>query len=69
MLMLSRRIGERIYIGENIRVTFHRHKGDKKVVIGVECPDEIQVWREEIMESIPPYFKKIDAEKQHASQM
>jgi carbon storage regulator len=68
MLVLSRKEGERIYIGDNIRVTVVENRGNK-IRIGIECPQEIPIQREEIMESIPPYFKKIDAEKQHANQM
>lgn len=63
MLMLSRRIGERIYIGDTIRITVSRFKGENKVVIGIDAPEDMQVWREELMESIPPFFKELDGKK------
>lgn len=68
MLMLSRKIGERIYIGENVRITVSRFKGENKVVIGVECPDDVKVMREEIMGYVPQYFIDRDA-KRHASKV
>lgn len=58
MLVLSRRIGERICIGENVVVTVVRIHGDK-VRIGVEAPSDVPVHREEVfrrlhMPSVPP---------------
>ena len=45
MLVLSRKIGERIKIGENIVVTVLKTKG-KTVKLGIEAPKEIPVRRE-----------------------
>ena len=47
MLVLSRKIGERILIGENISVTVVRIAGGA-VRIGVEAPPELSVIREEL---------------------
>jgi carbon storage regulator len=47
MLVLSRKIGERILIGENISVTVVRIAGGA-VRIGVEAPPELPVIREEL---------------------
>lgn len=60
MLVLARRAGERIYIGDNIRITFVGFKGEYKIRLGIECPDEIKVWREELANK-PQYFKDRDA--------
>jgi carbon storage regulator len=47
MLVLSRKVGERILIGENISVTVVRIAGGA-VRIGVEAPTELPVIREEL---------------------
>jgi carbon storage regulator len=47
MLVLSRKVGERILIGENIAVTVVRI-GQGGVRIGVDAPSEMVVVREEL---------------------
>lgn len=47
MLVLSRKLGESIIIGDGIRVTVVRIAGDK-VRIGVEAPPDVRVDREEV---------------------
>lgn len=47
MLILTRRGGESLYIGEDIRLTILGVKGNQ-VRIGVDAPKSIQVHREEI---------------------
>ena len=47
MLILSRRIGERIIVGKDIEIVVSRIKGDR-VSIGVEAPKHIPVSREEL---------------------
>ncbi len=47
MLVLSRKVGERIWIGENIAVTVVRITGGG-VRLGIEAPDELSVVREEL---------------------
>ena len=49
MLVLSRRIGERIYIGDQVVVTIVAIRG-ANARIGVEAPRQIPVHREEIRE-------------------
>jgi carbon storage regulator len=49
VLVLSRRVGESLTIGENIKVMVTRIKGDK-VRIGIEAPREIPVRRDELKE-------------------
>jgi carbon storage regulator len=51
MLILTRRIGERLVIGTDVTVTVMGFKGDQ-VRIGVNAPKEVTVHREEIFEQI-----------------
>ena len=47
MLVLSRKIGERIWIGDKISVTVVRVAGGG-VRLGIEAPDDLPVVREEL---------------------
>ena len=47
MLVLSRKVGERIWIGDSIAVTVVRITGGG-VRLGIEAPDELSVVREEL---------------------
>jgi carbon storage regulator len=47
MLVLSRKVGERILIGENIAVTVVRI-GQGGVRIGIDAPNDMNVVREEL---------------------
>lgn len=49
MLVLSRREGERIRLGDSIVVTVVRLAGDR-VRLGIEAPAEVIVLREELKE-------------------
>jgi carbon storage regulator len=51
MLILTRRSGERITIGDQIRVTVLEVKG-KQVRLGIEAPADTRVHREEIFQRI-----------------
>jgi carbon storage regulator len=49
MLVLSRKQGERIIIGDNIVITVVSLEYGK-VRLGIEAPREIEVWREEMLD-------------------
>jgi len=51
MLVLSRKVGERILIGDNISITVVRIAGGG-VRIGVEAPSEMPVIRQELKEQL-----------------
>lgn len=52
MLVLSRKLGEKIYIGENICITVvDIDRG--KVRIGIEAPREVPVFRQELLPEKP----------------
>jgi carbon storage regulator len=48
VLVLSRKLGEKIYVGDNICLTVvDIDRG--KVRIGIECPKEIPIYRQELL--------------------
>lgn len=51
MLILTRRVGERLMIGDDIQVTVLGVKGNQ-VRIGVHAPADVSVHREEIYERV-----------------
>ena len=59
MLILSRRVGEKLIIGNDVVVTVLEVKGNQ-VRIGINAPKDVPVHREEI-------YQRIQAEKQKCS--
>lgn len=51
MLILSRKMNQKIKIGEEITVTIIEIRGDQ-VKIGVEAPKNVKVFRQEIFSAI-----------------
>ncbi|GAB4366795.1 MAG: carbon storage regulator CsrA [Calditrichia bacterium] len=51
MLVLTRRLGESINIGDNIKITVVDIDG-KQVKVGIEAPRDISIFREEVFERI-----------------
>lgn len=49
MLVLSRKVGERLVIGENITVVISRVAGNR-VTIGIEAPPDVRIMRGELDE-------------------
>ncbi|MGE5152388.1 MAG: carbon storage regulator CsrA [Bdellovibrio bacteriovorus] len=62
MLILTRRVGETLMIGDEVTVTVLGVKGNQ-VRIGVNAPRDVAVHREEIYERI----KREQAEASHGS--
>jgi len=55
MLILTRRIGESIVIGDNVKVTVLGTKGNE-VRIGIDAPKDVSVHRQEV-------YQRVQAEK------
>ena len=51
MLLLTRGVGDKLSIGDNVTITVLGFKG-KQIRIGIDAPPEIQVHREEIFRRI-----------------
>lgn len=51
MLVLTRKMGESITIGDDIRITVIAVKG-QQVKIGIDAPTDTKVYREEIYASV-----------------
>jgi carbon storage regulator len=51
MLILTRRVGEKLIIGENVTVTVLGVKGNQ-IRIGIDAPRDVQVNREEVYQRI-----------------
>jgi carbon storage regulator len=51
MLILTRKPGESIYIGDGIKVTIVEVKGSQ-IRLGIDAPSSVRIYREEIYEQI-----------------
>ncbi|RMG42973.1 MAG: carbon storage regulator [Candidatus Dadabacteria bacterium] len=47
MLILTRKPGESVYIGDSVKVTIVEIKGHQ-IRVGIEAPKELRIYREEI---------------------
>ena len=51
MLVLTRKPGEALYIGDNVKVTLQGIRGNQ-VRLGIEAPPSVKIYREEIYAQI-----------------
>ncbi len=65
MLILSRKINEKIKIGEDITLTIIEVRGEQ-VKVGVEAPKDVKVFRQEVFNAIQSE-NKAAAESQNLS--
>ena len=65
MLILTRKLGESITIGDDIKITVLDCQG-KQVKLGIIAPKDIKVHREEIFEKIQEENKKAATVSKHA---
>ncbi len=47
MLILGRKVGQRLVLGNGVVVTVAAIRG-KQVRLGIEAPEDVAVWREEV---------------------
>ena len=47
MLVLSRKVGEEILVGDHVRIVVHRIAGNR-VTIGVTAPQQVRILRSEL---------------------
>ncbi len=62
MLVLTRKTGESITIGNEIKIVVHEIKG-KQVQLGITAPPNVRIYREEIYERIKEENKKAANQK------
>lgn len=60
MLILSRKVDEKIKIGSDITLTVIEIKGDQ-VKVGVEAPKDVKVFRQEVFNAIQSQNKEAAA--------
>jgi len=51
MLVLTRKVGDAITIGDRIRIKVVEVKGSQ-IRLGIEAPDDLRIYREEIYEKV-----------------
>ena len=61
MLILTRKLGESVYIGDDIKITLMEIKGNQ-VRVGVQAPSSVRIYREEIYLQILEENKRAAAE-------
>ena len=59
MLVLSRKVGERIQIGDNITVVINRVAGNR-VTIGIEAPSDMRIVRSELQPTASDEFAPVE---------
>ncbi len=66
MLILTRKPGESIFIGDQIKVTIVEIKGSQ-IRLGVDAPKDLRIYREEIYEQILEENKQAAVQDSSAS--
>ncbi len=67
MLILTRRVGEALMIGENTKIVVLGVKGSQ-IRLGINAPKEVMVHREEIFDKIKDESKADDTPDQKVTQ-
>jgi len=66
MLLLTRKLGENIRIGDDVKITIVEVKGNH-VKLGIDAPPSVKVHREEISERIQEANRRAQAVKPDAT--
>jgi carbon storage regulator len=65
MLVLSRKVGEKLVIGNNITIVVNRIAGNR-VTIGIDAPDEVRIIRGELKPTIDEFQPASPAKREPA---
>jgi carbon storage regulator len=66
MLVLSRKVGERIQLGDQITVTLVKINGNI-VRLGIDAPPHMSVMRQELADRVRAESSSVEATKEHAA--
>ena len=59
MLVLSRKAGQDLVIGDNIRVTINKISGNR-VTLGIEAPEDVRIVRGELEKIVRSFEIEVD---------
>lgn len=68
MLILTRKPGESLYIGDSIKITIVEMKGHQ-IRVGIDAPSELRIYREEIYLQILEENRKAAAASSESDEM
>ena len=60
MLVLSRKVGEKIVIGDNITVVVNRVSGNR-ISLGIEAPSDVRIIRGELAEAATAFEEEVES--------
>ena len=63
MLVLSRKIGQEILVGDSVRITITKVSGNR-VTLGVDAPDHVRILRGELAPIVCDFEKGEDEEEE-----
>ena len=67
MLVVSRKIGQSIHIGDNIVIHFIEKTGTHSIRVGIEAPRELKVLRSELIRKENLHNNTFDDKTSHIS--
>ena len=67
MLVLSRKAGQELVIGDNIRITINKLSGNR-VTLGIDAPDDIRIVRGELEKIVRSFDEPEPVKAPHAPQ-
>ena len=62
MLVLSRKAGQELLVGDNIRITINKISGNR-VTLGIEAPDDVRIVRAELEPVVRSFEIELDSDQ------